>query len=229
MLINTETKKIISDYQFRKQYNNVIFPKELTDEILKPYNHANLKQTTCPEYDSWDYKPVYSYEEVDGVWTQVWTLGPVVHTEEEVQQRLEQEKEMIITKVDAMTSSKISSGFFCDATPPDTNESESLFFSYDSFDQQNFADAAIVILNSLQTQSADTLKQSWNAYRNHTDDYKGDLIVLDLTPATFLPIYQAACTHKAAVMTKGSVLKEKIRNASSLEELEEIDLESFYV
>lgn len=229
MLINTRTKKIISEYQFRKQYNNVIFPKELTDDILKQYNHANLKQTTCPEYDSWNYKPVDSYEEVDGVWTQVWTLEPVEHTEEEVQQRLEQEKERIITKVDAMTSSKISSGFFCDATPPDTNEPESLFFSYDSFDQQNFADAAIVILNSLQTQSADTLKQSWNAYRNHTDDYKGDLIVLDLTPATFLPIYQAACTHKATVMTGGSILKEKIRNASSLEELEEIDLESYYV
>ena len=224
MLINTETKKTISDYQFRKQYNNVIFPKELTDEILKPYNHANLKQTSIPEYDSWNYKPIESYEEKNGVWTQVWTLEPIVHTDEEIRQKLLQEKEKLIVNVDNDTSSKISSGFFCEVTPPDTNEPESLFFSYDSFDQQNFADAAIVILNTLQTQSSDTLKQSWNAYRNHTDDYKGDLVVLDLTPATFLPIYQAACTHKATVMTEGSVIKEKIRNASSLEELKELNL-----
>ena len=225
MLINIETKKQISEYQFRRQHSNVIFPKELTDEILKSYNYANLKKTSIPEYDSWNYKPIESYEEKDGVWTQVWTLEPIVHTDEEIQQRLSQEKEKLIVNVDNDTSSKISTGFFCEVTPPDTNEPELLFFSYDSFDQQNFADAAIVILNSLQTRSADTLKQSWNAYRNHTDDYKGDLVVLDLTPATFLPIYQAACTHKATVMTEGSALKEKIRNASSLEELKELNLE----
>lgn len=224
MLINLKTKQSITEYAFRRQHSTTAFPKELTNDILQDFDHAVLTITSRPNYDSWEYKLIESAEEKNGTWIQTWTLQKIEHTDEEIQEKLELEKERLISIIDAETSKKISSGFFCNATPPDTNEEESLFFSYDSFDQQNFADAAITILNYVQSGMKDELKQSWNAYRNHTDDYKGDLIVLELSPATFLPVYQAACMHKATIMTEGSVIKEKVRNALTLEELKDISV-----
>lgn len=228
MLVNLKTKTSISEYQFRKSFPNTIFPKILTDEILLSFNYANLQTTEKPTYDPWENKLVENItQQEDGTYIQNWVLEPVEHSEEENKHKLEYEKEKLINQLDTLTSNNISSGFFCEVTPPDTQKPETLFFSYDAFDQQNFADAAIVILNSLLTKSEEELTQAWNAYRNHTDSYKGDLVVLNLTFTTFLPIYQAACLHKATTMSQGSEFKEMIRTAESLEELKLIKEEIF--
>ena len=111
-------------------------------------------------------------------------------------------------------------GFECGATPPDAVEPELLHFSYDSFDQQNFADAAVSM--QLSTAGGIPTTTPWNAYRNHTADSKGDLVILQLTAETFLPIYAAALNHKAAKMAEGGRRKAAVAAAQTVEDLEAI-------
>lgn len=85
MLVNIETKKSISEYEFRKKFNHVIFPKKLTNELLSQFNHALLEETPYPEYDRF----YFSLSEDDainenGVWKRQWKLKPIDHTEEEI-------------------------------------------------------------------------------------------------------------------------------------------------
>ena len=124
--------------------------------------------------------------------------------------------------IDAETSSAIMAGFECEATPPDTGQSELLHFSYDEFDQQNFADAAVSM--QLATASAGVIPTTtpWNAYRNHTADSKGDLVILQLTAETFLPIYAAALNHKATKMAEGGQRKAAVATAQTVEEVDAI-------
>ena len=94
---------------------------------------------------------------------------------------LDEVKARKLAAIDAETSAAIMAGFECEVTPPDTGTPELLHFSYDEFDQQNFADAAI----SMQLASASggiPTTTPWNAYRNHTADSKGELVILQLTP-----------------------------------------------
>lgn len=84
-LVNTETKKSITEYEFRKKFNNVILPKILTNELLSQFNHALLEETPYPEYERF----YFSLSEDDainenGVWKQQWKLEPIDHTEEEI-------------------------------------------------------------------------------------------------------------------------------------------------
>ena len=127
-----------------------------------------------------------------------------------------------LAAIDAETSAAILAGFECEATPPDTGQPELLHFSYDEFDQQNFADAAI----SMQLASASgdiPTATPWNAYRNHnTADNKGELVILHLTAETFLPIYAAALTHKATQMAIGGQRKAAVAAAQSVEDVEAI-------
>lgn len=135
---------------------------------------------------------------------------------------LDEVKALKLAAIDAETSAAILAGFECEATPPDTGQPELLHFSYDEFDQQNFADAAI----SMQLASASgdiPTATPWNAYRNHnTADAKGELVILHLTAETFLPIYAAALTHKAAQMAIGGQRKAAVTAAQSVEDVEAI-------
>lgn len=126
-----------------------------------------------------------------------------------------------LASIDAETSAAIMAGFECEATPPDTNVPEQLHFSYDEFDQQNFADAAV----SMQLAAAGggiPTTTPWNAYRNHTADNKGDLVILQLTAETFVPIYAAALNHKATQMAIGGQRKAAVQAAKTKEEVEAI-------
>ena len=125
-----------------------------------------------------------------------------------------------LASIDAETSAAIMAGFECEATPPDAVEPELLHFSYDSFDQQNFADAAVSM--QLSTAGGIPTTTPWNAYRNHTADSKGDLVILQLTAETFLPIYAAALNHKAMKMAEGGTRKAAVEAAQTVEELEAI-------
>ena len=138
-----------------------------------------------------------------------------------VEPTLDEVKVSKLVTIDAQTSSAIMAGFTCEATPPDTNVPEQLHFSYDEFDQQNFADAAV----SMQLAAAGggiPTTTPWNAYRNHTADNKGDLVILQLTAETFVPIYAAALNHKATQMAIGGQRKAAVQAAKTKEEVEAI-------
>ena len=134
---------------------------------------------------------------------------------------LDEVKARKLAAIDAETSAAIMAGFECEVTPPDTGTPELLHFSYDEFDQQNFADAAV----SMQLASASggiPTTTPWNAYRNHTADSKGELVILQLTAETFLPIYAAALNHKAAKMAEGGRRKAAVAAAQTVEDVEAI-------
>lgn len=134
---------------------------------------------------------------------------------------LDEVKARKLAAIDAETSAAIMAGFECEVTPPDTDTPELLHFSYDEFDQQNFADAAV----SMQLASASggiPTTTPWNAYRNHTADSKGELVILQLTAETFLPIYAAALNHKAAKMAEGGRRKAAVAAAQTVEDVEAI-------
>lgn len=127
-----------------------------------------------------------------------------------------------LAAIDAETSAAIMAGFACEATPPDTGQPELLHFSYDEFDQQNFADAALSMQLATAAGGGIPTSTPWNAYRKHTADSKGELVILNLTAQTFLPIYAAALNHKAAKMAEGGQRKAAAAAAQTVEELEAI-------
>ena len=139
-----------------------------------------------------------------------------------VEPTLDEVKASKLATIDAQTSSAIMAGFECEATPPDTNTLELLHFSYDSFDQQNFADAAVSMQLATASDGGIPTTTPWNAYRNHTADSKGDLVILQLTAETFLPIYAAALNHKATKMAEGGQRKAAVQAAKTKEEVEAI-------
>ena len=136
---------------------------------------------------------------------------------------LEEVKAAKIKQIDADTSAAIIDGFDCEVIPPDTGLPEKLHFSYDTFDQQNFADAAVSMQLAPMSGGDIPTMTPWNAYRNHTDTNKGDLVVLLLTAETFLPIYAAALNHKAKQMAIGGQKKVAVQAATSVEEVEAIE------
>ena len=141
---------------------------------------------------------------------------------EEAYNSLENVKARKLAAIDAQTSSAIMAGFECEATPPDTGQPELLHFSYDEFDQQNFADAAVSMQLATASDGGIPTTTPWNAYRNHTADNKGDLVILQLTAETFLPIYTAALNHKATKMAEGGQRKAAVAAAQTVEEVEAI-------
>ena len=141
---------------------------------------------------------------------------------EEAYNSLENVKARKLTAIDAETSAAILAGFECEATPPDTGVPELLHFSYDEFDQQNFSDAALSMQLAAAAGGAIPTATPWNAYRNHTADSKGELVILNLTADTFLPIYAAALTHKATQMAVGGQRKAAVAVAQTVEEVKAI-------
>lgn len=135
---------------------------------------------------------------------------------------LEQVKADKLLVIDAETSAAILAGFQCEATPPDTGQPELLHFSYDEFDQQNFADAAVSMQLAATSGGAIPTATPWNAYRGHTADSKGELVILHLTTETFVPIYAAALQHKAAKMAEGGQRKAAVAAAQTVEDVEAI-------
>lgn len=145
-----------------------------------------------------------------------------INNPQPVEPTLDEVKARKFATIDAETSSAIMAGFECEATPPDTNTPELLHFSYDAFDQQNFADAAVSMQLATASDGGIPTTTPWNAYRNHTVDSKGDLVILQLTAETFLPIYAAALNHKATKMDEGGQRKAAMAVAQTVEEVEAI-------
>lgn len=151
--------------------------------------------------------------------------GAVTARPEKPAPTLDEAKEAAVARIDKETSEAILAGFEYEIDPG-TGSPESLHFSYDSFDQQNFADSANVALLSLNASpQSEGLPASvtWNAYRNHTPDDSGELVRLTLDPQGFLALYTGgALAHKAAKMEEGGRRKAAIAAAESADELEGI-------
>ena len=145
--------------------------------------------------------------------------APPVPTEEEL---LEQAKTKKIAVIDAQTSSAITAGFEYEIDPG-TGTAESLHFSYDSFDQQNFADSANVAALTISGVEGLPSAVTWNAYRNYTADTGGELVRLTLDPTAFLALYTGgALAHKAAKMEAGGRRKAAVEAATTIEEVEAV-------
>lgn len=121
-------------------------------------------------------------------------------------------KAQALEKVDAATSAAILAGFDYEF------DGVALHFSYDSFDQQNFADSANVATRVLSGEPGLPVNVTWNAYAAD-----GSLKRLELGPADFLDLYtRGALGHKAACMEKGGQLKEAINAASGVQAVEDL-------
>ena len=125
-----------------------------------------------------------------------------------------------IVSIDAETAAAITAGFFYAV------DGVTYHFSYDTFDQQNFADTANVALLSQMGGQGLPESVAWNAYKNWQDG-KGELVRLTFTAETFLALYTAgAVAHKAARMAEGGSRKEAVATAvargATIEELEAI-------
>lgn len=111
-----------------------------------------------------------------------------------------QDREAIRVSINAETSDAILAGFDYEVN------GEMLHFSYDSFDQQNFADTAnaCLMLKSGMPGLPDSV--TWNAYRAD-----GQLVRLELTSDAFLALYaKGALAHKAECMLRGGMRKAEL-------------------
>lgn len=126
--------------------------------------------------------------------------------------KLENVKARALAQIDESTSTRILAGF---EFQPEGHP-EPLRFSYDLFDQQNFADAANAALLAQAGTPGVPESVGWNAY--HTDT--GELVRLTLTPAQFLTLYVAgALAHKAACMEVGGRKKAAVEAATTADEV----------
>ena len=135
-------------------------------------------------------------------------------------ERLQRAQAAKIVSIDAETAAAITAGFFY------VVDGITYHFSYDTFDQQNFADTANVALLSQMGGQGLPESVAWNAYKNWQDG-KGELARLTFTAETFLALYTAgAVAHKAARMAEGGSRKEAVAAAvargATIEELEAI-------
>ncbi len=150
--------------------------------------------------------------------------GAVTTRPEKPAPTLDEAKAAAIVRIDKETSEAILAGFEYEIDSGDS--AETLHFSYDSFDQQNFADSANVALLSLNASpQAEGLPASvtWNAYRNHTPEGGGELVRLTLDPQGFLALYTGgALAHKAAKMEEGGRRKAAVAAAESVEDVEAV-------
>lgn len=137
----------------------------------------------------------------------------------------EEAKAAAVARIDKETSEAILAGFDYEIDPG-TGSPEALHFSYDRFDQQNFADSANAALLSLgvspRTEGLPT-SVTWNAYRNYTLETGGELVRLSLDAADFIALYTGgALAHKAAQMEIGGQRKAAVAAAETVAEVENI-------
>ena len=140
-------------------------------------------------------------------------------------QPLDEAKIDAMRQIDQETSGAILAGFDY-SIDAGTGTSEMLHFSYDSFDQQNFADTAnIALLNLAMPSNLDAggvpTSVTWNAYRNYTPQTGGELVRLTLDAQAFLALYTGgALAHKALQMEIGGQRKAAVESATTVEEVE---------
>ena len=213
MLINIKTLEQITEHNFRIAHSNISFPSTLTDAILVSFGYAILNYTSQPEFDNWTHKLTKGTpEQRDGKWYQTWILTPITHTPEEEAKRLKALKELKIAQIDDETSKAILAGFDY------TINNVVYHFSYDAFDQQNFADTANMCQLALSGTEGLPTSVTWNSYLED-----GTLVQQEFDAQAFLKLYTSgAMVHKATQMAIGGQRKATVQSATTKEELDSI-------
>lgn len=115
------------------------------------------------------------------------------------------------TQIDAETSAAIASGFDYAVG------GVTYHFSYDTFDQQNFADTANVCLMKQSGMPGLPESVTWNAYTVPG----GELECLTFDASGFLALYAGgAMNHKNETMQRGGERKAAVEAAATPEEVE---------
>ena len=134
---------------------------------------------------------------------------------------LEEVRAAKIGQIDAETSAAILAGFEYEV------EEDSLHFSYDAHDQQNFADTANAATLALMQVPGIPESVTWNGW-DITQDGEGKevaraLVRLTFSPNEFLGFYVAgALAHKAVQMETGGLRKAAAENATTVAALEAV-------
>lgn len=134
---------------------------------------------------------------------------------------LEEARAEAVSAIDAETSAAIIAGFDYDIN------GETLHFSYDTNDQQNFADTGNAA--TLATMGVPGVPRSvvWNGWKVEKDAdgaaLSRSLVRLTLSVNEFLALYMSgALAHKAACMERGGQRKAAVEAAQTLEELQAV-------
>ena len=144
-----------------------------------------------------------------------WNGKELVECSDYAEKMLFEVRTTVLSRIDSATSMAILAGFEY------TVNNETLHFSYDSFDQQNFADTANGALLALQNIEGVPTSVTWNGYRNHTKEQKGELVRLTLNVSKFLDLYvKGALAHKDTQMELGGKRKAIISNCTTIESIE---------
>ena len=154
----------------------------------------------------------------DGEWTDMHNVladyvkrhPEVVQDESAKTPTLEELKAAKKARIDAETSAAIAAGFDYAV------DGVTYHFSYDAFDQQNFADTANVCLMKQSGMPGLPDSVTWNAY---TPD--GELVRLTFDAPGFLALYAGgAMKHKNETMQRGGERKAAVEAATTPEEVE---------
>jgi hypothetical protein len=134
---------------------------------------------------------------------------------------LEEARAAKIAAIDAETSAAILAGFDY------AIDGRTLHFSYDTHDQQNFADTANAATLAMMGVPGVPGSVTWNGWEIKKDaagkETARSLVRLSLTPETFLALYMGgALTHKGTQMEIGGTRKAAAEAAATVEELEAI-------
>lgn len=134
-------------------------------------------------------------------------------------QPIEELRTAALSRIDSATSAAILAGFEYEV---ETGEGqEVLHFSYLAEDQQNFGDT----FNGVAMRKLMGIEElpeaiGWNGWRNHTAEYKGDMVRLTLDADSFLALYtRGALAHKSAHMAIHGERKKAIEAAKTVEEI----------
>lgn len=192
----------------------------VTTSDLLPYHVPNEGEWK----DMWAEVDTWAKDNPDSV------IHEAAPTDEEL---LEEAKLNARSRIDAETSAAIIAGFDYEIDAG-TGMLETLHFSYDSYDQQNFADTAnMALLNLTMPSNLDggtTIPTSvtWNAYRAYTPQTGGELVRLTFDATGFLALYTGgALAHKALQMEIGGQRKATVEAATTVEEVEAAMQSSF--
>lgn len=132
---------------------------------------------------------------------------------------IEELRTAALSRIDSATSTAILQGFEHEVKLSTGNEV--LYFSYDSFDQQNFADTAngaMMQMMAIPTSLPTVIE--WNGWRNHTAESKGELVKVPLNADQFISLYtEGALVHKAYQMEIGTSRKQEIEACQTVEEI----------
>ena len=167
LLINLETKKITSEYSFRREHKNTIFPSKLTDEMLAEYGYANFYDAEPPKYDSEVYNRLIELEPqlIDGKWTRQWKLEEIVRTEEEEKAYLDKLKKNKLNELESsfLTAEKngvvkSSLGFDIDATERSNRDINGLIDVLESSSSESQSTMFCAADNSFYEVTLDQLK-----------------------------------------------------------------------